>query len=94
MDDVTNTDAVNEPVEQPAGQATDSITLQELQLLAQIVDLATQRGAFRGNELTTVGGVYDRLTTFLAGVAAAQQAQASAEAQGDNTPDENTPEEE
>lgn len=85
MEDVTNTDVVNEAVEPQAGTATDSITLQELQLLAQIVDLATQRGAFRGNELTTVGGVYDRLTNFLSGVAAAQKAAAEAEANNTET---------
>ena len=43
----------------------ESIGLQDLQLLAQIVDLASQRGAFRGTELSQVGGVFDKLSTFL-----------------------------
>ena len=41
----------------------ESIGLQDLQILANIVDLASQRGAFRGNELTQVGAVFDRLSS-------------------------------
>ena len=62
-------------------QVPESIGLNDLQLLAQIVDLATQRGAFRGNELSQVGGVYDKLSNFL-GYVAEQQAQAQ-EADGE-----------
>ena len=74
-----------EVVEAPAETAEqeqtgiDSISLQDLQVLANIVDLATQRGAFRGNELTQVGAVFDKLSTFLAQVAAAQAEQTDAE---------------
>ena len=67
--------------EAPVG-APESIGLQDLQLLAQIVDLFTQRGAFRGNELTQVGAVFDKLTAFLNHVAAEQQANAEAEGEG------------
>ena len=67
--------------EAPVG-APESIGLQDLQLLAQIVDLSTQRGAFRGNELTQVGAVFDKLTAFLNHVTAEQQAKAEAEGEG------------
>ena len=62
--------------DQTASQDTpvESISLQDLQVLSNIVDLATQRGAFRGNELSQVGAVFDKLTTFLQQVAAAQAA--------------------
>lgn len=60
---------------QDGQQVPESIGLNDLQLLAQIVDLATQRGAFRGNELSQVGGVYDKLSKFL-GFVAEQQTQA------------------
>ena len=60
-------------------QAPDSISLNDLQLLMNIVDLSTQRGAFRGNELTQVGAVYDKLNAFLSFVAAQQAEQAEAE---------------
>lgn len=67
---------INEQVaenEQVESSAPDGISLNELQLLANIVDLATQRGAFRGNELSQVGAVYDRLTSFLGFVAQQQE---------------------
>ena len=81
----------NEPVtEETVAQeqeqtAPESISLQDLGLLAQIVDLASQRGAFRGNELTQVGAVYDKLSAFLAYVQEQQQAaeQESAEESGE-----------
>lgn len=66
--------AQEEQVEAPSqAGAPDGISLNELQLLANIVDLATQRGAFRGNELSQVGAVYDRLTSFLSFVAQQQE---------------------
>ena len=52
-------------VDQEQQNVPDSIGLNELAVLAQIVDLATQRGAFRANELTQVGAVYDKLDKFL-----------------------------
>lgn len=41
------------------------ITLADLDLLKNIVDLASARGAFRGSELKDVGEVYNKLTAFL-----------------------------
>jgi hypothetical protein len=82
----TEAEAVNEEVasaetEAPAeGSTPESIGLQDLQLLAQIVDLASQRGAFRGNEMTQVGTVFDKLTTFLNFVAEQNAANEEAEA--------------
>ena len=61
--------------------APESIGLQDLQVLAQIVDLASQRGAFRGNELTQVGAVFDKLTVFLQYVADKQAEAAEGEAE-------------
>lgn len=51
----------------------DSINLTDLQSLLNIVDIATSRGAFKGNELSQVGAVYDKLDTFLTFVAEQQQ---------------------
>lgn len=62
----------------------DSIGLNDLQLLANIVDLASQRGAFRGNELTQVGAVFDKLSLFLNFVAKQQaEAQEAEPGEGD-----------
>lgn len=78
---------VEEAVDAPAQEDT-SISLNDLQVLANIVDLASQRGAFRGNELTQVGAVFDKLSAFLAQVAAAQAEQA----EGEDAPEEGTEE--
>jgi len=46
----------------------NTITIADLDLLKNIVDLASSRGAFRGAELKTVGEVYEKLNTFLGAV--------------------------
>ena len=58
---------------QEAGVA--DLTVQDLQALKVIIDVASQRGAFRPNEMTTVGATYTKLEQFLAAIAASQQAQ-------------------
>ena len=54
------------------------MSLEELNALLQIVDLAVSRGAFRGAEASQVGAVFDRLSNFLNIVAQNQQAEADA----------------
>ncbi len=83
-------EAKEEVVEQPPitdgeGEQVESISLNDLQVLANVVDLASQRGAFRGNELTQVGAVFDKLSTFLNQVAAAQAEQQGGEAPAEGT---------
>ena len=59
------------------------ITISDLNLLKDIVDLASTRGAFRAAEMKEIGEVYNRLTSFLeAGVA---QAKAQEESAASNT---------
>lgn len=41
------------------------LTVQDLQLLANIVDLASRRGAFQAAELSQVGEAYNKLASFL-----------------------------
>jgi hypothetical protein len=54
------------PVEPVAPQQpAPSLTLQDLVLVAQIIQLTTQRGAFKAEELADVGGLYNKLITFL-----------------------------
>jgi len=72
---------MSEETTQEQPQVPDSISLNDLQVLMNIVDLASQRGAFRGNELTQVGTVFDKLNAFLTFVAEQQAAQAEAEAE-------------
>jgi len=80
MSDETNNEVNNEEAVQKDQQAQpEAIGLQDLQVLAQIVDLASSRGAFRGAELSQVGAVYDKLSTFLSYVAETQKAQQDVE---------------
>ena len=50
------------------------LTVQDLAALKQIIDVASQRGAFKPNEMTVVGTTYTKLENFLAAIAASQQA--------------------
>jgi hypothetical protein len=55
-----------------------SINLQDVAALLQIVDAAAQRGAFRGDELTSVGAVRDKAAAFIEYVKAQSEAAAAA----------------
>ena len=50
----------------------NQLNLNDIQNLLIIVDLASQRGAFRGAELGQVGPVFDRVSKFLQSVAPPQ----------------------
>ena len=52
------------------------ITINDLAMLKELVDLACSRGAFRADEMSSVGQVYDKLTGFLNTVIASAQADA------------------
>jgi hypothetical protein len=41
------------------------VTMQDLALAVRIIDLAAERGAFKGVDLTAVGSCRDRLATFV-----------------------------
>lgn len=76
--DTAETEETREPV---------SLTVADLQAQSRVFELAVQRGAFRSHELTTVGGVFDKLNAFLAYVAstskeAADSAEVAAGAEG------------
>ena len=51
-------------------QTTDTpqqtgLTIQDLTLALQVIQVASSRGAFKADELTAVGGLYDRVFKFL-----------------------------
>jgi hypothetical protein len=58
------------------------ITIADLNLLKNIVDLASTRGAFRAGEMKEVGEVYNKLVAFLEVVVL--QAKAQEETQASN----------
>lgn len=61
-----------------------SISLQDLALAVNIIDLASKRGAFEGKDLSTVGQVRDNIHAFL--VDNTEQPQESSEISEDSTP--------
>ena len=63
-----------EAKEAPEAQSPE-LTVTDLTAIKQIIDVASQRGAFKPNEMVTVGQTYTKLETFLNAVAAQQQAQ-------------------
>lgn len=42
-----------------------SLGIRDLKIAADLINICTQRGAFRASELSTVGQLYDRLEAFL-----------------------------
>lgn len=69
------TENVTQPAEdtQAAPQAAapqgPDLNLNDLSALRSIVEVASQRGAFKASELESVGKVYNKLSTFLESVA-------------------------
>ncbi len=61
------------------------ITIADLDMIKNIIDLASTRGAFRAGEMKQVGEVYDKLTAFLSAVVAQAQAQESSDQQPADT---------
>lgn len=58
------------PAEQPAGA---QLQISDLLLCAQTIQVASSRGAFKPEEFTQVGGLYERLVAFLNSSGALQQ---------------------
>ena len=60
----------------PAPEKEDmDLSLNDLNAMKVIIDIASSRGAFKPNEMTIVGQTYTKLSTFLDQVA--KQAEAS-----------------
>jgi hypothetical protein len=56
-----------------------SLNVSDLQQTAELINICTQRGAFRADELTAVGGLYDRISAFVEFTTQAEQAGADLE---------------
>ncbi len=68
-----------EAAQQPAKAAPD-LNLNDLTAMRNLIDVVTQRGAFKANELSSVGVLFDKLNAFLDAANQAQQAQQAAAA--------------
>lgn len=76
MSDENKTEAQQPATEQ--APAPD-LTVQDLTAMKSIIDVASTRGAFKPNEMTTVGTVYSKLEAFLNAVQAQQEAKTEAQ---------------
>ena len=72
-----NAENTQEP--QAQEQAPAELTVQDLQAIKQIIDVASERGAFKPNEMMVVGQTYAKLEMFLSAVAQQQQQQQQGE---------------
>ena len=59
------------------GDNTGGLSIGDLKNLATIMDVASTRGAFRANEMATVGLLYNKLNQFLIKVAPQQATEPS-----------------
>lgn len=55
---------IEQTVEQPTAPAAN-LSIQDLLLVAQTIQVVAQRGVFRAEEMTNIGGLYDRIIAFL-----------------------------
>lgn len=62
-----STPVASAEIQQPA---PPSLTLQDLVLVAQIIQLTSARGAYKAEELANVGTLYNKLIAFLDSVGA------------------------
>jgi hypothetical protein len=69
----TMTESVQENQELPQTEAPaenpNDLTINDLNAMKVIIDIASSRGAFKPNEMTAVGQTYTKLTAFLDQVA-------------------------
>ena len=71
---MSETQVEEQKAETPEQDQNVELTVNDLNALKQIIDVASSRGAFKPNEMSTIGTVYTKLETFLNAVAAQQQA--------------------
>jgi len=79
---------MSEELQQPTAPAADTtaqaeqnsneLTINDLQAMKVIIDIASSRGAFKPNEMVAVGQTYNKLESFLNTVAKQAEAQKAA----------------
>jgi hypothetical protein len=56
---------MTEEVKSVEGQENPQLSLQDIATMVQIIDIVSRRGGFEGTELEAVGGLRNRVVTFL-----------------------------
>ena len=68
MTEETNAQQPMQPTE-TAQQESNDLTINDLNAMRTIIDIASSRGAYKPNEMVAVGQTYNKLSTFLDTVA-------------------------
>jgi hypothetical protein len=68
-DNVEQNTAEQEVTAQAPQEANNDLTINDLNAMKVIIDIASSRGAFKPNEYAAVGQTYTKLTAFLDQVA-------------------------
>lgn len=66
----------------PGAEQSNDLTVNDLNAMKVIIDIASSRGAFKPNEMVAVGQTYTKLTSFLDQIAKQQESQKAAPAAG------------
>lgn len=81
-DSVEETQEATQPAQDTA-ETVQGLQLSDLQTIMQIIDVVTQRGAIKADEMTTVGVLYSKLKAFVSQTTqAAPEAPVTEEADG------------
>lgn len=65
MSDQVETQEPNSEQENQNSAFSPNLTLQDLTVVAQMIQVLNQRGAFRAEELVQVGSLYNKIVNFL-----------------------------
>ena len=68
-DKVENKEDAQVPASEAQKPEANDLTINDLNAMKVIIDIASSRGAFKPNEMTVVGQTYTKLSTFLESVA-------------------------
>ena len=77
------TETTQDTVEEAVVEEQQSLDLKDLAVSLKLLDAAVQRGAFKTNELVTVGENYEKISKFLQYQAKQQQAAKDAAEKGE-----------
>jgi len=71
-------------IEQQEPAENSDITIQDLVSVVNIINLMSERGAFKASELSSVGIIYDRITKFINTVQTTQTAKSNGDNENDS----------
>lgn len=65
----------NTATTQTSAESNPNLNIADLVNVLQVINTCSSRGAFQASEMSSVGGLYDRLHTFLVATGAFNQAE-------------------